>query len=130
MPSQPDYTHAHKLSPHLKPEDPAEALQKQNRILAERLAAAEDKTVEEIMKEIEQDALPAEQTPHQVPVPPQEQTVAGTKREEAQFFANKEGTKYYPIDKRDTGPFAKMAEEKALYFKTKEEAEVASFVAA
>jgi hypothetical protein len=131
MPSQPDYTQAYKLSPKLAPKDPAEVLRKQNDELVAKLAEAQGKTPEEVRKDLEQDALPANDKPITKPSNDNvDQGPAVVTREEAQFFANKEGKKYYPIADREKGPMAKLGEDKTVYFKTEDDAKGASFVAA
>ena len=130
MPSQPDYERAYSLSPKLKPVDPAILLRKQNEALAARIAKAEGKTPEQVLKELEQQQLPADQQPHKVPVTPETVTVVPVAPQDAKFFANKEGDKFYPIEKRTKVPFVNMKEEKAVYFKTEEEALAANYVKA
>lgn len=143
MPSQPDYERARTLSPHLfppKPEEEVIKLRTQVEQLAQRVAKAEKKTVEEVLKESADalgDQAPAkeapppananaegEATPPEAPVvtPPEPEVPA-----ENQYFGSAKGDKYYPVADQEK---SKIKEENRVYFVSEEEAQEKGYQAA
>lgn len=129
MPSQPDLTLAYKLSPQLRPVDSAEELAAAKALIASltaELAALKGVTPEEVTKEQEQAALPVAESPLEVPAEELTVEVPAVTQEEAQFFASKEGSKFFPIEKLET---TKIKPENMVFFRTEQDALAASYTA-
>lgn len=132
MPSQPDYDAAHRLNPDKFSKDPSSKLAEMIMIadyLADQLAAKTKTTRNEVLK----DARAAiGEKPNSLPQVKQEakkddEQVVVTK-EDAQFFAHKERSDYYPISMKESVPWKNMKAENVRYFATEEEAKEAGFL--
>lgn len=129
MPSQPDYTVAYQLSPQLKPRELADELSDEkakNALLIAELAQLRGVAPEDVVKDVEQATLPAEEAPLPAPEVSAEVAPVEVTAEGALFFASKEGKKYYPIEKLEE---VGIKAENLVYFKTEQEAIAASYTA-
>ncbi len=132
MPSQPDYDAAHRLNPDKFSKDPSSKLAEMTMIadyLADQLAAATKRTRSEVLTDAR---ASVGDKPNSLPQVRQEAKKDDEKvvveKGNAQFFAHKERSDYYPISMKDSVPWKNMKPENVRYFATEQEAKDAGFV--